>query len=314
MKHNKPTILVIGLLLLFLGGWFSDPSARPLAENKKISLTFDDLPALGPLGFWRPREISNTILRTLDRHEIKAAGFVVGEKIDDDLSTFIVLEDWVSRGHILGNQTYSDVDLNELSTKDFLEHVADGQNYLRRLSRAYPFNYRYLRYPFLHQGNKRTKKGVAKALYNANYEIAHVTVKTSDDQFNRIYIGNEREPEKIAQLKLLYLEHITQALDYAESQSEKVFGRNINHILWLHGGAVTANFLEDLINQLLARGYHFIPFPEALSDPAFETEENYVGPLGLSFIDRVAASRGLPFDPEHDVISSREIEKRLAEY
>ncbi|MDA2924196.1 polysaccharide deacetylase family protein [Acidobacteria bacterium AH-259-L09] len=301
------------LFLLFWSLSWSFPTGL-LAQDKKIALTFDDLPALGPFGFWRPREISNIILRTLEQRGIKAAGFVVEEKVDDEPSTYVVLLDWASRGHIVGNQTYSDVDLNQLSAEDFLHHVVDGQKYLRRASRTHRFNYRYLRYPFLHQGDtKRKKENVAKALYNGGYETAHVTVKTSDYRFNPIYIENEQDPQKIAQLKSIYLEHIGKALDYAESQSQNVFERNINHILWLHCGVATANFLEDLLEMLQNRGYQSVSFPEALADPAFTIEENYVGPLGLSFIDRVAASRGLPFDPEQGELSSREIEAGLVE-
>ena len=308
MKSHHRFILVLFLIVLLFSG------SQAQTPDRKIALTFDDLPGLGPSGYWRPREISRTILRTLADHQIQAAGFVVGEKIDDDLSNFVVVEDWASQGHLLGNQTHADVDLNELAADEFLEHLSDGQNYLRRLSRAFDFDYRYLRFPFLHQGNtEKNKNRVAKALYNADYKIAHVTVKTSDYRFNQFYVESEGDPEKIAQLKRLYLEHILQALDYAESQSESVFGRNINHILWLRCGLATAQFLEDLIVQLSDRGYQFISLPEALADPAFQTEEIYVGPLGLSFIDRVAASRGLPFDPKDAEMTRRDLERLLDE-
>ncbi len=308
MKNHHKLILALFLIVPLVSG------SQAQTPDRKIALTFDDLPGLGPSGYWRPREISRTILRTLADHQIQAAGFVVGEKIDDDLSNFVVVEDWASQGHLLGNQTHADVDLNELAADEFLEHLSDGQNYLRRLSRAFDFDYRYIRYPFLHQGNtEKNKNRVAKALYSADYKIAHVTVKTSDYRFNQFYVESEGDPEELAELKRLYLEHVLQALDYAESQSEAVFGRNINHILWLRCGLVTAQFLEDLILQLKERGYQFISLPEALADPAYQTEETYVGPLGLSFIDRVAASRSLPFDPEDGEMTRRDLERLLDE-
>ena len=73
----------------------------------------------------------------------------------------------------------------------------------------------------------------------------------------------------------------------------------------------TGSFLEDLIEQLQAQGYSFVSFPEALSDPAYKTEELYVGPSALSFIDRVAATRGLPFDPGHGELKEAEVERRM---
>jgi peptidoglycan-N-acetylglucosamine deacetylase len=301
------------LLLVFFWASSSEPSSCLLAQDKKLALTFDDLPGLGPFGFWRPREISNTILRTLDKHQITAAGFVVEEKVDDDLNNYVVLLDWAERGHLLGNQTYSDVDLNQLQASDFLEHVVDGQKYLLRLARTHSFNFRYLRYPFLHQGDSKQKKQrVSEALYNGGYKIAHVTIKTSDYRFNPIYLDKEQNRQQIARLKSIYLEHMTEALQYAEKQSREVFERNISHIMWLHCGVATAHFLEDLIEMLHTRGYQFISLPEALSDPAFQVEEEYVGPAGLSFIDRVAASRGIPHDPEQGELSSTDIEARVA--
>lgn len=310
----RKRLLLFLVLTTCLAGWCLEPSSGLLlAQDKKIALTFDDLPALGPLGFWRPREISNMVLRTMEGHEVKAAGFVVEEKIDEDVSGYIVLQDWISQGHTLGNQTYSDADLNELKTDDFLQHVADGQKYIRRASIApRRVNFRYFRFPYLHQGNTESKKkDVARTLYNAGYEIAHITVKTTDYLFNGLYVENEDNPVIIEQLRTLYLHHIANSLDYSERQSHAVFNRNIRHILWLHLGVATANFLEDLISMLENLGYKFISFQEALSDPAYQTEETYVGPHGLSFIDRVAASRGLGFDPNEGELTVSDIESLL---
>jgi peptidoglycan/xylan/chitin deacetylase (PgdA/CDA1 family) len=282
------------------------------AQDKRITLSFDTLPAIKPLGYWTPREVSNIILRALDKHRAKAAGFVVGEKIDDDTSTFIVLEDWASRGHLLGNQSYSNVDLNELSAEDFYRHVSDGEKYLWAVSKRFRFNFRYFRYPLLHEGNTQgKKKDVRRELRYNGYEIAPVSVKTSDHQFNRPYVTWERSPERLAVLKELYLKHLGDSLDYAEKQSTSVFGRNINHILWLHAGVATAQFLEEWMEVLRSRGYQFIPLTEALADPAYKTEEKYVGPLGLTFIDRVAATRGLDFDATRGELTSEEIERQV---
>ncbi len=288
------------------------PNTIHAETARKISLTFDDLPGLGPVGFWRPREISNMILRTMARYDIKAAGFVVEERIEKDPSTFVVLEDWLERDHILGNNTFSHVDLHQLERRDFLEHVKDGQIFLKKLSRLKRFNFKYLRFPYLHQGETLKKKNrIAKSLYRGGYEIAPVTIKMPDYRFNRIYLEVQDDEEPRNRLKGIYLNELRKAVEYGEKQSQAVFGRNIPHILWLRCSIATAGFLEDLIEQLQAQGYSFVAFPEALSDPAYKTEELYAGPLGLSFIDRVAATRGLPFDPQHGELKEGEIERRM---
>lgn len=282
-------------------------------EAKEIALTFERLPGMKPYGFWIPREMSNMILNSLERSGILAAGFVQEEKIDDDPPSFVVLQDWVERGHTLGNNTYSYVDFNELSSDDFITHVSDGQKYIRRVTRSTRDNYRYLRFPQLHQGNTNgKKKDAAKRLYRADYVIVPATVIPSDFNFNRVYVETKQGSEAMDRLRKVYIEHLAGSLDYAEAQSEKVLGRQPAQILRLHLGVATANFIDDVISTLKERGYEFLSLDEALADPAYQIEEEYVGPLGLSFIDRIAATRGLPYDPDHARLSVREIRSKAA--
>jgi len=289
-------------------------SDEPKPAEKKILLTFDTLPAMKPMGYWTPREISNMILRSLERSNIKAAGFVVAEKVEDDPTTFIVLEDWATRGHILGNQTFGNVDLNELSAEDFLHHAEDGQKPIWAAAKRFNFNFRYFRFPQLHEGNTAgKKKDVRNALRDGGYQIVPVTVKTSDYRFNRAFIEKQKAQGSTDELKSAYLKHVGEMLDHAEKQSTAVFEHQITQILWLHAGIATAFFLDDLINMLRERGYQFVSLPDALKDPAFKTAETYVGPLGLSFLDRVAATRNLPYDQNYGEIKDPEIEKLVGE-
>ncbi len=301
--------LLLIAVLLFLSGGLALRAENP----KQIALTFEKLPYMKPLGFWRPREISNRVLRTLEKEGIKAAGFVVQEKVEDDSSTYVVLDDWLSRGHTLGNQTWGDVDYNVITYDDFMEHATDGQKYLKKLSYKYDFNYRFLRFPLLHEGNEpRKKKRLRKSLDRGRYQIAHVTVKTTDWAFNQPYLDAEGDAERVAAVREAYLEHLAETLDYSEQQSEKVFGRQIPHVLQLRLCVATANFLPDLISLLRERGYQFVTLQQALDDEAYRTEEEYVGPLGLTFIDRVAATRGLPFDETAGELRRADVQRDLS--
>ena len=78
-------------------------------------------------------------------------------------------------------------------------------------------------------------------------------------------------------------------------------------------GVATSMMLKPLIEALKSRGYGFVNLVDALDDPAYSTLEEYVGPLGLTFIDRVAAIRGLPFD-EGSGVDSRSLEKELEKF
>ena len=286
--------------------------AEAEAEDKAVAFTFERLPAMSPMGYWRPREISRLILRALDRHKVPATGFVIEEKIDDDTSTYFVLVDWAEASHGLGSNTYAYVDLHELSADDFLQHIADGQKYLRRAARIKRINFRYLRFPLLHEGDSPSKKKeVARRLRNGGYTLAPVTIKTSDHSFNRPFLELESRSEEAELLGDRFVEHIRDCLDYAESQSEKVFGRQIRHILQLHAGIATAMHLDRVIQLFQERGYRFITVEEALEDPLYESEETYAGPHGLTFTDRVADTRGIPYDPSVGEFQLGEVERLL---
>lgn len=306
MKKLSWLTATIFVLVTFAG------LAGTASPQRQICLTFEKLPYMEPLGFWTPREVSNLALRTMESHEIQAVGFVVDEKIDAVPPSYIVLDDWVRAGHKLGNNTYGYVDLNELSSRDFLRHVGDGQKYLRRVFHGKNDAYRFFRYPLLHQGDTSSKKeDVAGTLRNAGYQIVPATVLTSDYQFNHFFHDTFHDPAKQDRLKELFIGHIVQSLEYSEKQSDRVFGKQITHLLQLHLGIATATFLEDLILLLGKRGYEIVGLEEALSDPLYQVEENYVGPLGLSFIDRVAASKELPFDADIGKISRGAIREAI---
>ena len=301
------------LILFFcvLGTALSQPALAEETE-KDIALTFDYVPFMKPLGFFRARELSNMILRALEQEKIKAAGFVVQSKVEEDPSTYVILDDWVSRGHLLGNQTWGDADLNDLEPNHFFEHIRDGQQYLKTISRAHPNNFRFLRFPYLHEGDTpKKKKRIRKDLDRGRYRIAHVTVKTAGNFFNRPFVIAQRESrEKLEPLRKKYLSHIQTSLDYAEKQSQTVFSRNIPHVLQLHMGVATAMMITPLIKVLKARGYRFLTLVEALDDPVYSTAENYVGPLSLTFTDRVASTLGLPFH-EQSGVDQRILEQEL---
>ena len=118
-KHSPAIRFAILSIFILVSG--SQSSAQP--AEKKIALTFDKLPFMKPMGFWRPREISTMLLKALDEHSIKVAGFVVEEKVAEEPYSPILLNDWVTRGHLLGNQTWGDADFNVLSFDHFLEHL-----------------------------------------------------------------------------------------------------------------------------------------------------------------------------------------------
>src|SRR5205823_4467909 len=92
-------------------------SAQAPRATKTMALTFDDLPkAHGSDDIDGLRKTTDSILRVLKAHHAPAAAFVnedklyvgyrlIPERVDE-------LRKWVNAGVILGNHTYSHVDIN----------------------------------------------------------------------------------------------------------------------------------------------------------------------------------------------------------
>ncbi|GAB4232786.1 MAG: polysaccharide deacetylase family protein [Acidobacteriota bacterium] len=304
-------ILVLASWLLVVPALGQDGKEQD--STPRVAITFDKLPYMEPLGFWAPREVGRAILRTLEEYSAPATGFVVEEKIVDRPETVAVLEDWIAAGHQLGNNTWGYVDLNEVDEDEFWWQTRDGLRTLRRFVKlgVEPILFRF---PMLHEGSTPGKKHrVAYMLRRAGYVSVPATVFFEDYEFNFVLRDIENEPEKVSRLRGIYLAAFEGALSYAERQAEAVFGRPVAQILRLHPGIATAQFLDGVLATLRHKGYEFVTVQEALEDSAYQEVEDYVGPLGLSFIDRVAATRGLPFDPDQGRLSRREITAILAD-
>lgn len=303
MRTAKLTPVILAVLVF----------TSALLHGGNICLTFERLPFMEPLVYWTPRELSTLVLKELEDRNIQSIGFVQEEKLADTPSSGVVLLDWAGKGHLLGNNTFSYVDFNELSVKEFLEHVADGQKSILRASRTSGHNFRYLRFPSMHYGNTEGKRSkISSTLYKNGYVVFPATIIPGDWEFNWVYRDYADNERAITILRAMYREYIMKCLDYAEQQSRDVFNQEITQVIRLHLGIATARFLPDLLDDLEKRGYSFVSPEKALEDPLFKTEENYVGPLGLGFIDRVAADRGLRFDPESWTIDRKDIRNEIS--
>ncbi|MCK5793994.1 MAG: hypothetical protein KAH12_04780 [Anaerolineales bacterium] len=302
----KTLKLIVGILAVLV-------STSLILQAGTICVTFERLPFMEPLVYWTPRELSNLVLNELEKRNIRSIGFVQEEKLTDTPSSGIVLLDWAEKGHLLGNNTFSYVDFNELTVKEFLEHVADGQKSILRASRTSGNNFRYIRFPTMHYGNTEGKRSkISSVLFKNGYTVFPATVIPYDWEFNWVYRDYAENEKALKILRTMYKEYIFKCLEYAEKQSLQVFNKEITQVIRLHLGIATAQFLPDILDELENRGYTFISPEKVLADEVFETEDCYYGPLGLSFTERIAASRAIEFDPDYWEIDRKNIRKALS--
>ena len=226
----------------------------------------------------------------LRNHNVKAAGFVIGDNIDSDWE---LLAAWLDEGHTLGTETFTNQDLHITRPEIFIEDMIHGVSTLESFLQEYGQKKRYFRFPFLHYGKSRQVRDRIVDLLKQNHQIiADVSVDADDYSYN-LTMDKYRYSEDstlLAGLRDEYIDHILDAVTRAEALAHMVAGRTVKHILLLHANRINARFLDDLLTALEQYGYRFVSFDEAIKDPIYRKDDSYFGPNGISKLERIARS------------------------
>jgi hypothetical protein len=161
---------------------------------------------------------------------------------------------------------------------------------------SYGKSLRYFRHPFLHAGESKEK---ADSLYvflkSTGYITAPVTIDNSDWIFAMAYDSAmvSRDTTLMKSIGTTYIIYMERKLKYFESQSTKLFGRNIKQILLVHANAINADYLNELAEMYEMHNYEFISLSQTLEDKAYFTNITaYNRNWGISWLDRWALSIG----------------------
>ena len=272
----------------------NEAAARP---SPRVAFTFDDLPWNGP-GYTDAEiaGLTDTLLATLTSRGVPATGLVTCRGIRGGAP---FLRRWLDAGMELGNHSTTHQDLNRTPVDAWLADVALCDE---AVSAVVEGPVRWFRYPMLHQGDDRSvRDSVARTLAGWGYSNAHVTIDNSEWLLARAYdlamqAGDEAEAAAIIEA---YLAHLREAAAHFRAAGREKFGREVDHVLLLHANAIAARHVGDLIDGLEADGFTIASLEEVLSDPIYSRVDEYVGPVGLSWIYRAAPLS--PDDPWDDI-------------
>ena len=307
------TILIVGgLSLMTSAGLHLAKPAASATPQRMLAVTVDDLPGAEPgtdhatSDLKQLQRINRAIPAILKAHHVPAVGFVNEWKLQvsgERDARAALLADWLDAGLTLGNHTYSHPDFQTTPLLLFEDETIRGEVVTRALMSGRGQKEKYFRHPFLNTGPTPEARAAFEAfLKERGYEVAPVTFDCADWMFNDI-LGRaiEKKDKKLAEkTKREYLEYMDTVFTYFESVTQNLFGRDIPQILLTHDSELNAQSFDALLSLIEQRGYKFVSLEEALADPAYSTPDKYVGPEGISWLNRWRISFGQDPDFRHN--------------
>lgn len=271
------------------------------SQQKQVCFSIDDLPVVsyGITDSVYQKNLFNKIVVTLKSNNVPAIGFVNEKKLynKEQIIQYQVslLKNWIASGLDLGNHTFSHPDYNNVSFQQYTGDIIKGETITKKLLNDQGKQMKYFRHPFLHVGSTKAKAdSLSEFLINHNYLIAPVTIDNEDYLFALAYKRTKEKNDTVLLKKIGhdYISYMEGKLKYYETQSNKIFGRNISQILLLHASSLNSDYLDTLIALYKTNGYTFVSMDKALNDSAYSTPVTVFGRWGISWIDKWALSAG----------------------
>ena len=271
-----------------------------IAPAQQIAFTWDDLPAHSALPTGETRvEIGHKLISAMQAaHMPPVYGFVNGVAIQREPNSEPMLDDWRKAGFLLGNHTWSHLNLNTSSLADWKADLLKNEPVLKQ--HAASTDWHWLRYPFLAEGDTPEKRTEARRLLAArNYRIAAVTMSFGDYMWNEPYArcAAKNDTAAITQLESSYLQAASDDADFRRAMAKALFGHDIPYVLLMHVGAFDARMLPRLLDLYRSKGFSFVTLKEAENDPFYASSIDPSLPDQPDSLEGALNARHIPLPP-----------------
>ncbi len=249
-----------------------EPLKSSADTRPAIALTFDDIPAHGPLAPGQTRaDVIRGITTALAAARAPAFGFMnAGFGLDNPADAAAAIAAWRAAGLPLGNHTYSHGDLAKVGASAFVADIVRNEAPLTRAAKG--TDWHWFRYPFLSEGKTPTDRdAVRDALKMRGYRVAAVTMSFDDYNWNPPYAAcvAKHDPAAIATLETGYLAAARTAALASRARAKAQLGHDIPYVLLMHVGAFDARMLPRLLSLYTSMGFRFVTLAEAEAAPYY---------------------------------------------
>ena len=278
---------------------FANAQAGPAPNSSatpalQMAITFDDLPAHGPMPAGMTRlAIARSILGTLQRERMPPVyGFVNGVRVARYPFQIHVLQAWVAAGEPLGNHTWSHPELDKRTAVQYEAEIAKNDAPLRRVDPD--GDWHWFRYPYLEEGDTVEKHEAVRGWLGAHgYRVAEVSMDFQDYLWNEPYARCLRKHDEagVRTLHNTYLATAEADFRIFRELAQRLYGRDVPYVLLMHVGAFDAHMLPELLALYRERGVTFTTMEQALADPIYRADPPVPTPGGATFNEIVATER-----------------------
>jgi peptidoglycan-N-acetylglucosamine deacetylase len=282
-------------LILLLALATLSACATTSAEPLELAVTVDDIPVHGDLLPGSSRvEIGRAIVAALVDAQVPAAGFVNGAPIEQDMPSEGVLADWTAAGLQLGNHSWSHASVDETILDAYRAEIERNEPLLQR---HYPNgDWRWFRYPYLHEGKDEAKRaGVRALLAERGYRIAAVTMNFDDWAFNDAWLrcAERGDTARMAKLERDFLAAGRAAARQSRRMARRLYRRDIPYVLLMHLGTIQARLFPRLLADYRTLGFRFVTLADAQRDPVYAHDNDPRLPPGPAGLEAQMEARGL---------------------
>ncbi|HEY0149781.1 MAG TPA: polysaccharide deacetylase family protein [Allosphingosinicella sp.] len=261
--------LLLALILLPLAAC-STLRAEPLeVEQKRIALTFDDVPR-GPGAFLAQEERTRRLIAALRKARVGQAAFFVNPGFlanPERAGGEERIASYVKAGHVLANHSFSHPALTAITAEAYLADIDKAEGWLNGRAGRRP----WFRFPYLIEGgpDKAKRDAVRAGLRARGLRNGYVTVDASDWHMEQLAVDAKKAGKEIDMdaLRDLYVEGHVQAAEFYDGLARQTLGRSPAHVLLLHETDLAALFIDDLVAALRAKGWQIVSADEAFADP-----------------------------------------------
>jgi peptidoglycan-N-acetylglucosamine deacetylase len=244
-------------------------TVAPVAAQKRIALSFDDIPRHEG-AFMTPEERGKRLIAALKRAKVKQAVFFLNPgKLSEPQGQGgeVRIGNYVRAGHVIANHSNTHPMLTAVSADAYLTDIDQAETWLKGRAGYRP----WFRFPFLNEGrNDKVKRdAVRSGLAARGLRNGYVTTEAADWHIDSLTIDAAKAGKAMDMVALrdFYVARHVEAANFDEALAVKTLGRSPAHVMLLHETDIAALFIADLVKALRKDGWTIISADEAYRDP-----------------------------------------------